>query len=85
MTTCPKCQGEAYLVDEEIVKVLENTDPIKIIAKGTYQCKSCGERFSRLMYENLEAKKKEEEPAESKASIRPTTENIDSLRFLDNI
>jgi phage terminase large subunit GpA-like protein len=56
---CPKCGGEAYLVDEELVKVMENTDPMKVIAKATYVCRSCGDRFSRLAVENIDAKKAE--------------------------
>ena len=64
---CPKCGGEAYLVEEEFVKVLENVDPPKIVAKAIYQCKSCGERFSRLIYEDFSARKKEE------AGVPPVT------------
>jgi phage terminase large subunit GpA-like protein len=60
---CPKCGGEAYLVDEELVQVLENIDPPKIIAKAIYQCRSCSERFTRLVTESLDAKKKSAEPA----------------------
>jgi phage terminase large subunit GpA-like protein len=55
--TCPKCGGGTYLVDEELVRVVENTDPMKVIAKAIYQCRSCGERFSRLVVENIDAKK----------------------------
>ena len=54
---CPKCGGEAYLVDEEFVRVIENVEPMKVVAKDIYQCRSCNERFSRLMVENLDAKK----------------------------
>ncbi|MBM3303845.1 MAG: hypothetical protein FJY76_02020 [Candidatus Aenigmarchaeota archaeon] len=54
---CPKCNGEAYLVDEELVKIIENTDPMKVVAKAIYQCRACGERFSRLVIENIDAKK----------------------------
>lgn len=32
------------------------TDPVKIIAKAVYSCASCTERFTRLMYESLEAR-----------------------------
>jgi phage terminase large subunit GpA-like protein len=92
---CPKCGGEAYLVDEELVQVLENVDPPKIIAKAIYQCRSCGERFTRLVSENLDAKKKEaSQPAaqrqpsgssyseEGIGSVNPQTkERIDQLKF----
>ena len=59
---CPKCGGGTYLVDEEFVKVIENTDPMKVVAKAIYQCRSCGERFSRLVVENVDAKKLEQSP-----------------------
>ena len=57
---CPKCGGGTYIVDEEFVKVIENTEPMKVVAKATYQCRSCNERFTRLIVENLDAKRKEE-------------------------
>jgi len=57
---CPKCGAEAYLVDEELIRVVENTDPMKVIAKAIYQCRSCGDRFSRLVIENIDARKVQE-------------------------
>ncbi len=54
---CPKCGGGTYLVEEELVKIIENTDPMKVVAKAIYQCRSCGERFSRLVIENIDAKR----------------------------
>ncbi len=90
---CPKCGGEAYLVDEELVQVLENVDPPKIIAKAIYQCRSCGERFTRLVSEDLDAKKKQQEqpvhhetaaskPRDNLGSISPETrDKIDKLQF----
>ncbi|MBL7206880.1 MAG: hypothetical protein ISS36_04740 [Candidatus Aenigmarchaeota archaeon] len=58
---CPKCSGESFLADEELVQVLENTEPIKVIIKATYQCNGCSERFSRVIHDSLEARKKEVE------------------------
>ena len=52
---CPKCGGNAFLAEEEFVQALQ-TDPVKIIAKAVYSCGSCTERFTRLMYESLEAR-----------------------------
>ena len=93
---CPKCGGEAYLIDEELVQVLENVDPPKIIAKAIYQCRSCGERFTRLVSESLDAKKKVPDqaassqqqsgssgyPGDNIGSVRPETrERIDQLKF----
>ncbi len=75
---CPKCGGEAYLVEEEFVKVLENMDPPKIVAKAVYQCKSCGDRFSRLVYEDLSTKRKEEHhPALPPGSTGPEPGSMD--------
>ena len=61
MTTmqCPKCAGEAYLAEEELVQVLENTEPLKAIIKAHFTCKACASAFTRLLTENLDAKKKE--------------------------
>ena len=90
---CPKCGGEAYLVDEDLVQVLENVEPPKIIAKAIYQCRSCGEKFTRLISEDLSAKKKQAEPSQpaQKAQGYPgegiagvsqeTKDKIDNLRF----
>ncbi len=58
---CPKCNGEAYLVEEELVKIIENTDPMKIVAKAIYQCRACGERFSRLVIESIDAKRAQQQ------------------------
>lgn len=95
---CPKCNGGAYLSEEEVVKVLENTTPIKVIMKVTYICKACNERFSRVFSEDVEAKKKPEEqmPAQGMPTheqalhpgISTTGKNQEAperLRFLDNI
>jgi Zn-finger nucleic acid-binding protein len=56
---CPKCQGGAYLAEEELVKVLENTRPTKAILKATFVCRSCTERFSRLVTDTLDNRKLE--------------------------
>jgi len=57
---CPKCGGEAYLSEEEMAGVVEKSDPPKVAIKQIFKCKSCGERFSRVVFENLDAKKKSE-------------------------
>jgi len=59
---CPKCQGGAYLADEELVKVMEGTKPQKAILKATFVCRSCGERFSRLVTDSLEKRRLEIKP-----------------------
>jgi hypothetical protein len=84
---CPKCNGEAYLVEEDFVKVIENTEPMKVVAKAVYQCRSCGERFSRLVIENIDAKKAQpSQPARPQGIYsgqtygipEPTKQNTDS-------
>jgi len=90
---CPKCNGGAYVSDEEVVKVLESVTPIKVILKVTYVCRSCGERFSRVFSEDIEAKRKEEwTPSPgmptSEHAVRPATpatEPVERLRFLDKL
>lgn len=97
---CPKCSGGAYVSDEEVVKVLENTEPVKVILRITYVCRSCGERFTRVVSEDVDAKKKEKSSEDrapgfptSLESLRPgmstTGRNVepiaDRLAFLDKI
>lgn len=55
---CPKCGGGTYLIDEELIQVLENTDPMKIMFKAIFSCRACNERFSRIFYDDLGARKK---------------------------
>ena len=57
---CPKCGGGSYLAEEELVKVVESPDPVKIIIKSVYQCRACSERFSRLFYDLLDSRKRPE-------------------------
>ena len=54
---CPKCGGDAYLSQEEFSGVVEKLDPVKVAIKQTFKCKACGETFSRIVFENLDAKK----------------------------
>jgi hypothetical protein len=55
---CPKCGGGAYLADEELIKVLENTDPMKIMFRAIFTCRACAEKFSRIFYDDLGSRKK---------------------------
>ena len=95
---CPKCNGGAYVSEEEAIKILETTTPIKIIMRVTYVCRSCNERFSRIFCEDVEARKRPQEfqPAPgmptSEYAVQPgmsttgeTKEPAERLRFLDNI
>ncbi len=75
---CPKCNGGAYVSDEEVVKVLENVEPVKVVLRITYICRSCGERFTRVVVENVDAKRKEKTTEDTKAPGFPTS--LESLR-----
>jgi len=57
---CPKCAGGSYLVDEDLIQILEKAEPVKMLIKATYQCRACSDRFTRLYYDLLEARKKPE-------------------------
>lgn len=77
---CPKCNGGAYVAEEEAIKVLENTNPIKMIMKVTYVCRSCNEKFSRVFCEDVEVRRRPQEmhqPApgmpSSEYAVRPGT------------
>jgi transposase-like protein len=37
---------------------VDNVEPVKVAIKQTFKCKSCGEAFSRIVFENLDVKKK---------------------------
>ncbi len=95
---CPKCDGGSYVSDEEAIKILEATTPIKIIMRVTYVCRSCNERFSRIFCEDVETRKRPQEfttapgMPTSEYAVRPgmsttdtTQEPADRLKFLDNI
>ncbi len=56
---CPKCGGGTYISEEELVKILEETRPLKAVIKVFYVCRACVEKFSRLVHENLEDKKRD--------------------------
>ena len=66
---CPKCDGGAYVSEEEVINVVENVVPVKVVMKVTYICKSCNERFTRVMIEDLETAKKR--PRETKKEWTP--------------
>jgi hypothetical protein len=56
---CPKCNGGTFIVEEDVIKVLETTTPIKLVLKTTYMCRSCNEKFSRVGVEDIEAKRQQ--------------------------
>jgi transposase-like protein len=60
---CPKCGSEAYLSEEEFAGNVESTDPPKVAIKQVFKCKACGEKFSRIIFENLDAKKSQKTEA----------------------
>lgn len=68
LMNCPKCQDEAYLADEDLVKVTESCSPVLIVIKQTYVCRSCGDRFSRIVTEEAESRKKDKQAEEKPAA-----------------
>ena len=56
---CPKCGGGTYIAEEELIKVLEGRT-LRAILKILYVCRSCSEKFSRLVHEDLEGRKRDE-------------------------
>ena len=68
---CPKCDGGAYVSEEEVLNVVESITPVKVIMKVTYICKSCGERFSRVLFEDVETRKKAEEKETKTRAWKP--------------
>jgi hypothetical protein len=80
LMNCPKCQGSAYLADEDLVKVTESAAPVFVIIKQTYVCRSCGDRFSRIVTEEAEGRKKDK-PAEAK----PATPDVQRISLSDGM
>jgi transposase-like protein len=66
---CPKCGSEAYLSEEEFAGNVESADPPKVAIKQVFKCKACGEKFSRIVFENLDIKKKENPAAKKMDEI----------------
>ncbi len=93
MTECPKCGGGAFLSEEELVRIMENTAPMKVVAKATYQCRACSERFSRLVCDDLEARKKDAEEivpagtvaAPSQPAATASSSPAEGIKFLDSV
>lgn len=50
---CPKCNGGSFLSEEELVKVIESTEPHRVVIKAVHTCLACQERFSRLVWDEL--------------------------------
>jgi hypothetical protein len=55
---CPKCGGGSFLAEEDLIQVLGNAEPMKLLLKAIFQCRSCNERFVRIVYDDLAARKK---------------------------
>ncbi len=56
---CPKCGGGTYISEEELIKIIENTRSLKAVIKLIYSCRACSEKFSRIIHEDLENKKRD--------------------------
>ncbi len=87
---CPKCGGGTYITDEELIQVVDKSRPSKAVIKVLYVCRACAERFSRLIHEDLEKKKRDErgvsqpgynQQQDSSYKDNSENENRDSLKF----
>ncbi len=84
---CPKCGGGAFLSEEELIKILEGTEPLRMIIKSVYQCRACMEKFSRLVSDNIEARRRESGlgiPLISSGSVpvqKSNTDVVEGIRF----
>ena len=96
MSNCPKCQGGAYLADEDLVKIMDASTPMKLLIKQTFVCRACAERFSRIVWDDMESRRKSFEESTvqtvSLAGNPPTTTAATSpdqaasgIQFLDNV
>jgi DNA-directed RNA polymerase subunit RPC12/RpoP len=94
MVECPKCGGGAFLAEEELVQILENTVPLQFLAKATYRCRACSQDFSRLILDLLDSRKKQAvdsaltfQPASStpSATATPSSDGAEGIRFLDRV
>ena len=68
---CPKCGGGTFIADEELVKVREDSRPLKAVIKLVYVCRACGDKFSRLVHEHLENRKRDESGTSQTGSAAP--------------
>lgn len=77
---CPKCSGEAWLAEEELVQVL-NSEPQKVVVKAIYQCKSCSEKFSRIVYDILDSRVRAVEEKTAASADTAVAEPVEGLKF----
>jgi len=94
---CPKCGGGAFLADEDLIRVTENTEPLKVMIKQTFTCRACGERFSRIVWDDMDARKKGSEMKGASSDLGVETlslsereaadsdDRMDEIRFTDKI
>ncbi len=61
---CPKCNGGSFLSEEELVKVIESTEPHRIVVKAVYSCMACQEKFSRLVWDDLGPHRRHMQPGQ---------------------
>ncbi len=75
---CPKCQGASYLAEEEFIQMLDNVEPVKVVTKGIYVCKSCTDRFTRIHIEEIEGKRKPSQASQDAAAspYRPAARRV---------
>ncbi|MCD6495915.1 MAG: hypothetical protein J7K54_01455 [Candidatus Aenigmarchaeota archaeon] len=93
---CPKCQGGAYLSEEDVVTVIEKTDPIRLLIKQTFVCRACSERFSRIVADDIESRKNSGSISDTVQTVsltgqqpsaphQPSEHAASGIQFLDNV
>ena len=74
-----------FIADEELVRILEDSRPLKAVIKIFYVCRACGDKFGRIIHELLENKKRDESGvgvhAGSATAPKSTSDIPESLRF----
>jgi len=82
---CPKCGGGCLLSEEELIKILEERtakDVLRAVIKGTYVCRACTEKFSRLFIDDISKRKRPEETRPSLYQAqRQESDPAESLKF----
>ena len=92
---CPKCGGGAFLGEEDLVKVMDNMQPMKLLIRQTFVCRACSEKFSRIVWDDFEARKRTEEGTVSGVETvsltgnnqQPTSDDkaAAGIQFLDSV
>ena len=95
---CPKCGGGAYLADEDLLKVVDNTQPMKVVIKQTFVCRACTDKFSRVASDDMDSRRKASDGTivttsamdmfsvtEKEKKAEPEEDTGAGIKFLDSV